>query len=80
MSNMTGVSTSELAKLTDEEKQALHARHPLLRWTKLSLEAFAGHWGNYETRRLLDNALLGIECDENHADRCAAGWEVVRSW
>ena len=72
MANMTGLSYYEMARATEEEKQELHQRHPLLRWTKSSLEAFAGHWGNYETRRLMDNALLGAECDGNHADAVSA--------
>ena len=72
MSKMTGLSYDEMAHATREEKQALHQRHPLLRWTTSSLEAFAGHWGNYETRRLMDNALLGVECDGNHAEAVAA--------
>ena len=72
MANMTGLSYQEMARATAEEKQELHTRHPLLRWTKSSLEAFAGHWGNYETRRLMDNALLGSECDGNHADAVSA--------
>ena len=74
MANMTGLSYYEMARATAEEKQELHSRHPLLRWTKSSLEAFAQHWGNYETRRLMDNALLGIECDGKHADAVAAAF------
>ena len=74
MANMTGLSYYEIARATAEEKQELHSRHPLLRWTKSSLEAFAQHWGNYETRRLMDNALLGIECDGKHADAVAAAF------
>ena len=74
MANMTGLSYYEMARATAEEKQELHSRHPLLRWTKSSLEAFAQHWGNYETRRLMDNALLGIECDGKHAGAVAAAF------
>ena len=74
MANMTGLSYYEMARATAEEKQELHSRYPLLRWTKSSLEAFAQHWGNYETRRLMDNALLGIECDGKHADAVAAAF------
>lgn len=36
--------------------------------TSTNLITFASHWSSYETRRLLDNALLSVDCSAQHAD------------
>ena len=42
-------------------------------WADKDVEEFAtSYWGSYETVRLMDNPLLGLECEKGHADAVRA--------